>query len=154
MPDLQVDADLRLRVTASNGESTTARITGNGQVVRVDVERPDILFASVDNADVGRIADLLAEAGLAVHVEGPDGRAAVIGAGASSRIGKLVTAARRRPPRRHPAGGPGVGAGGAGRRGGRSGARPDVAAARPTLSAHPRWRTSSSRMLRRIRSAA
>jgi hypothetical protein len=91
VPDLQVDADLRLRVTASNGESTTARITGTGQVVRVDVERPDILFASVDNADVGRIADLLAEAGLAVHVEGPDGRAAVIGAGASSRIGKLVT---------------------------------------------------------------
>ena len=91
MPDLQVDADLRLRVTASNGESTTGRITGSGQVIRVDVERPDILFASVDNADVGRIADLLAEAGLAVHVMGPDGRAAVVGAGASSRIGKLVT---------------------------------------------------------------
>ena len=91
MPDLRVEADLRLRVTASNGESTTGRITGAGQVLRVDVVRPDILFASVDNADVGRIADLLAKAGLAVHVMGPAGRAAVVGAGASSRIGKLVT---------------------------------------------------------------
>lgn len=50
-----------------------------------------MLLGAVDPADVGRAADLLAAGGITVRVIGPDGLAATIGAGASSRVGKLVT---------------------------------------------------------------
>jgi len=91
LPELQIEADLRLNVTASTGESTSGRISGAGNAIRVDVDRPDILFGAVNYADVGRVADLLTDAGISVRVMGPDGPAAVIGAGTSSRIGKAVT---------------------------------------------------------------
>jgi hypothetical protein len=89
--ELQLDADLRLRVTSPAGESASGVITADGSALRVDVDRPDVLFASVNHADVGRVADLLAATGISVHVVGPDGPAAVIGAGTSSRLGKAVT---------------------------------------------------------------
>lgn len=91
MPELSVDADLRLQVTSPAGESTTAVVTASGREVRVDVERPEVLLATVDRTDVGRVADLLAASGVTVRVMGPDGPAATIGAGTSSRFGKFIT---------------------------------------------------------------
>ena len=91
MPELDVDADLRLRVTTPTGGSTNARITGAGRELLIDVDQPEVLLAAVDVADVGRAADLLAATGMTVRVIGPDGLAATIGAGSSSRLGKIAT---------------------------------------------------------------
>lgn len=88
---LEVEADLRLRVTTERGESTSAHLTGSGRELRVDVERPEVLLAAVDPRDVGQVADLLAASGVTVTVVGPDGPAATVGAGASSRLGRAVT---------------------------------------------------------------
>jgi hypothetical protein len=90
-PALEVEADLRLRVTDERGESTSAHLTGRGRELRVDVERPEVLLAAVDPRDVGQVADLLAASGVTVRVVGPDGPAATVGAGASSRLGRAVT---------------------------------------------------------------
>jgi hypothetical protein len=91
VPDLQIDADLRIHVTAPTGRSATGRVTARGSEVRVEVDRPHVLLASFDRSDVGRLADLLADAGLSVQVVGPRGPAGVIGSGASSRVGRWVT---------------------------------------------------------------
>ena len=91
MPDLQADADLRIQVTAPTGRTMNGRVTARGSEVQVEVDRPDVLFASLDHSDVGRLADVLADAGVSVRVVGPRGPAAVIGAGASSRLGMWVT---------------------------------------------------------------
>ncbi len=95
---LEVSADLRLRVTTSRGDSTTAHLTGEGRRLRVDVERPDVLLAAVDPRDVGKVADLLAASGITVQVVGPDGPAATVGAGASSAFGRVVTGSRNVAP--------------------------------------------------------
>lgn len=95
---LEVEADLRLRVTTERGESTAAHVTGRGSELRVDVERPEVLLAAVDPRDVGQVADLLAASGVTVRVTGPDGPAATVGAGASSRLGRAVTGSRNVAP--------------------------------------------------------
>lgn len=95
---LAVEADLRLDVTAPNGESTTAHVTGNGSQVRVEAARPAVLFASVDRADVGRVADLLAFSGVTVSVIGPGGPVATLGAIAPSRVGRAVTGSAQVSP--------------------------------------------------------
>jgi hypothetical protein len=95
---LAVEADLRLQVTTERGETTSARVTGRGHELRVDVERPEVLLAAVDPRDVGQVADLLAASGVTVHVVGPDGPAATVGAGASSRLGRAVTGSRNVAP--------------------------------------------------------
>lgn len=46
-----VDADLRLEVTTTTGESTTARATSSAQQVRVEAQRPEILHSVVDRTD-------------------------------------------------------------------------------------------------------
>jgi hypothetical protein len=91
---LAVDADLRLQVTTAAG-TTTAHVTGYGQQVRVEAERPEVLLAAVDRADVGRAADLLAGAGISVVVRGPRGPVAALGAGTSDRFGRALTGSRR-----------------------------------------------------------
>jgi hypothetical protein len=91
---LAVEADLRLEVTSTSG-TTTARVTGHGQQVRVEAERPEVLLAAVSPADVGRVADLLAGAGITVAVRGPRGPVASLGAGTSDRFGRAVTGSRR-----------------------------------------------------------
>jgi hypothetical protein len=97
-PWLEVEADLRLRVTTERGDSTSAHLTGHGRELRVDVERPEVLLAAVDRRDVGQVADLLAASGVTVRVVGPDGPAATVGAGASSRLGRVVTGSRNVAP--------------------------------------------------------
>ena len=95
---LEVDADLQLRVSTPAGASTTARVTGRGQRLRVEADRPRALLSAVDRADVARIADLLAEAGITVTVSGPDSLAATLGAGTHSRLGLLLTGSARVAP--------------------------------------------------------
>jgi hypothetical protein len=95
---LEVEADLRLRVTTERGESTTAHLTGRGRELRVDVERPEVLLAAVDPRDVGQVADLLAASGVTVRVVGPNGPAATVGASASGVLGRLVTGSRNVAP--------------------------------------------------------
>jgi hypothetical protein len=91
VPELDVDADLRLHLTTSAGRSTTAQVSGAGRELRVDVQRPEVLLGEIDRTELGQLADLLAEAGITVQVVGPHGPAALIGAGSSSRFGKIVT---------------------------------------------------------------
>ena len=88
---LAVDADLRLVVTTATGDSTIARVTGSGQQVSVEAQRPDVLLAAVDRADVGRVADLLTAAGITVEVHGPRGPVVTLGAGTSNRVGRALT---------------------------------------------------------------
>ncbi len=87
----RIEADLRLAVTAPDGRSTTAHAVGEGSTLRVETPHPDVLFAAVDRADVGPLADALDAAGISVSVSGPGGRVATIGSAASSRVGKLLT---------------------------------------------------------------
>lgn len=95
---LDVDVDLRLEVTTPAGETTAAHVSGSGQELRVDADNPEVLFSAVDRADVGRVADLLAATGITVEVFGPHGRAARVGAGTSSRLGRAVTGSARVAP--------------------------------------------------------
>uniref|UniRef100_UPI001C68CB79 hypothetical protein n=1 Tax=Pseudonocardia pini TaxID=2758030 RepID=UPI001C68CB79 len=73
MADLVVEADLRAVLTTASGVSTPATVTARGQRVRVDAPRPELMWAALDRADVGRVADLLAATGIAVEVHGPHG---------------------------------------------------------------------------------
>ncbi len=102
MPDgpaaLEVDADLRISVTAPSGESTTARVTGDGSVLHVVAERPEVLFSAVSPADAGRAADLLAASGLVALVSGPHGPVARVGAGVHNRVGRAATGSLRIAP--------------------------------------------------------
>jgi hypothetical protein len=92
---LVLDADLRVQVTTAAGESASAHVQGNGRRINVTSDRPDVLFAAVDRADVGRMADLLAAAGVTVDVVGPVGGVATLGADVTSRVGRLVTGSTR-----------------------------------------------------------
>jgi hypothetical protein len=95
---IAVDADLRVELTTAAGTSTTARVTGHGQRLRVETRRPDLLITSVDRVDVGRAAELLATAGITVDVRGPGGPVATLGAGTSNRVGRAITGSRRVSP--------------------------------------------------------
>jgi hypothetical protein len=93
-----VDADLRVELTTAAGTSTTARVTGHGQRLRVETGRPDLLINAVDRVEVGRAAELLAASGITVDVCGPRGRVATLGAGTSNRIGRAITGSRHVAP--------------------------------------------------------
>jgi hypothetical protein len=95
---LAVDADLRLELTTAAGASTTARVTGNGRQIRVEAQRPEVLLAAMDRADVGRVAELLTTTGITVAVNGPHGPVVTLGAGTSDRLGRLVTGSGRVAP--------------------------------------------------------
>jgi hypothetical protein len=95
---LDVTADLTLHVTAPTGETTGVHVTGAGQEVHVEAERPAVLFSAVAPDDVGRAAELLAAAGLVVRVTGPDGAVATVGAGVDNRFGRAVTGSSRVAP--------------------------------------------------------
>ena len=95
---LAVDTDLRLELTTPAGDSTSARVTGNGQQVDVEAERPGVLLAAMDRADVGRVAELLTAAGITVAVRGPHGPVVTLGAGTSNRLGRAFTGSGRVAP--------------------------------------------------------
>ena len=93
-----VDADLQVVLTTASGTSTTARITGGGQQVRIDAQRPEVLLGAVDRTGVGRVAELLAATGITVALHGPHGPVAALGAGTSDRLGRVITGSRRVAP--------------------------------------------------------
>ena len=96
---LDVDADLELRVTAPAGNSTSARVTGQGQRVLVEAERrPEVLLAALNRTDVGRAADSMASCGITVAVSGPDGPVATLGAATHSRLGRAISGSSRVDP--------------------------------------------------------
>lgn len=86
-----IEADLELAVTAPDGRSTTAHVSGEGSNLRVTARRPDVLLSAVDRSTIGPLADTLDRLGVSVYVDGPGGRVAVLGSAASSRIGRLLT---------------------------------------------------------------
>jgi hypothetical protein len=96
--ELVVDADLQVVLTTAPGESTLTTVTARGQQVRVDTQRPDLVVAAMDRADVGRVAELFAATGIAMEVHGPHGPVAVLGAGTSNRWGRAITGSRRVAP--------------------------------------------------------
>ena len=83
------------------GGSTSGTVVGDGSVLRVLADDPvaalDGVLGSVPTgtAALRAIADSLAEQGLAVEVSGPDGRLALVGAGADSAIAKALIGSRR-----------------------------------------------------------
>ncbi len=83
------------------GGSTSGTVTGDGAVLRVLAQDPvaawDGLLGSVSTgpAALRTVADLLAGEGLSVEVSGPDGRLALVGAGADSAVGRAVLGSRR-----------------------------------------------------------
>lgn len=93
-----VDADLQVELTTAAGESTTARVTGDGQRLRIATPRPDLLITAVDPVEVGRAADLLAAAGITVDIRGRRGPVASLGAGTANRVGRAVTGSRHVAP--------------------------------------------------------
>lgn len=95
---LAVEADLRLELTTAAGESTTARVTGNGRQVRIEAQRPEVLLAAIDRKDVGRVAEVFTATGITVAVNGPHGAVVTLGAGTSDRLGRVVTGSGRVAP--------------------------------------------------------
>jgi hypothetical protein len=96
---LAVQADVRMVL---NGHP--AHLTGSGQDLRISTDAPAALWAEVTRAElpsgwgrvngpraVGRIADQLADQGLAVSVVGPTGELVRLGARVSSRLGRVAT---------------------------------------------------------------
>ena len=83
------------------GGSTSGTVTGDGAVLRVRTEDPVAALGGVlgpvptGTAVLGAVADVLAEQGLAVELTGPDGLLALVGAGADSGVGRVLTGSRR-----------------------------------------------------------
>ncbi len=96
---LVVQADVRMVL---NGHP--AHLTGSGQDLRISTDAPAAVWAEVSKAElpsglgrvngpraVGRLADELADQGLAVSVVGPTGEVVRLGARVSSRLGRIAT---------------------------------------------------------------
>lgn len=73
-------------------------MSGDGTTVHVVAEQPEVLFAAVSPADVGRAADVLAASGLVALVSGPRGLVATGGSGVRSPVGRAVTGSARIAP--------------------------------------------------------
>ena len=97
---LDLQGDLLFTVVGPGG-STSGTVVGDGPVLRVRAEDPvaawDGILGSVSTgaAALRAVANGLADEGLAIEVSGPDGLLALVGAGADSGVGKLLTGSRR-----------------------------------------------------------
>ncbi len=96
---LVVQADVRMTL---NGHS--AHLTGKGQELRLTTDAPADLWAEVTRAElpagwgrvngpraIGRVADQMADQGIALTVVGPTGELVRLGARVSSRLGRITT---------------------------------------------------------------
>lgn len=91
---LQLAADLRFRVAAPRGRSTSGTVTADGSTVSVNAEDPVVLVRALGSTDRRRTATLgtlLADTGVTVELTGPRGSFARYGAGVQSRVGRVVT---------------------------------------------------------------
>ncbi len=93
---LSVSADLDFTVDLGDGP-IAGRITADGTTITVTTDDADTVWqASTSVPQVGTaalpfLADRLTDAGLRLEVKGPQGRVATVGAGTSSRLGKIFT---------------------------------------------------------------
>jgi hypothetical protein len=93
---LSVFADLDFTVDLGQGP-IAGRITADGTTITVTTDDADTVWqASTSVPQVGTaalpfLADRLSDAGLRLEVQGPQGRVATVGAGTSSRLGKIFT---------------------------------------------------------------
>lgn len=89
---MAVAADLRLDVRTASGRRGSGRIIGTGQQLTLHTSDPDVLVAAAEPVMVGRLADVLAEAGITLQVVGPGERTvAELGVERRSPLGAAVT---------------------------------------------------------------
>lgn len=96
MAQLHVTSDLTFRVDGAGGQGADGRIEAEGPLIRVvtsDAAR--VWDAALGSSTTGPaalrfLAARLQESGLTVSVDGPDGTVATIGAGVSSRVGRVL----------------------------------------------------------------
>lgn len=102
---LRVEGSLAFTVDGPRG-STGGLLVGDGAVLYVSADDPsavwDAAVAGAPRAQGGlsAVADLLAESGLSVEVDGPAGHVATVGAGVDSVLGRVVAGSRRVRPGR------------------------------------------------------
>lgn len=95
-PSLEVVSDLTFSVDLGRGP-IEGRVEAAGSQIRVHTDDADTVWEAatsvpeVGTAGLPWLADRLTDAGLTLEVVGPQGRVATVGAGTSSRIGRLVT---------------------------------------------------------------
>lgn len=92
---VEIDAALALTVTTPGGDIAVLSVDGGGREFLVQVDRPEVVGADVGRRDLGRMAELLAAAGLTARVRTSRRPLAVLGAGASSRAGTMLTGSAR-----------------------------------------------------------
>lgn len=95
---LAVEADLSIDFRTHTDELATGRLTGSGQHLRLDLDRPELLvgelgpaLVGVGRSRVGGLTDQLAQARVNVELHGPRGRLAEFDPGAHSRVAALLT---------------------------------------------------------------
>jgi hypothetical protein len=105
VPTVHVEADLAVTVEDGAGGEAVGRLTADGSVLRLDVDRPEVLTAS--RPRVGRRgapdpwhALGVDRLGVSLEVHGPQGRVAVLDPARHSRLSGLLTG----DPHLHPDG--------------------------------------------------
>lgn len=89
-------SDLTFSVDLGRGP-IEGHVEAAGSLIRVHTDDADTVWEAatsvpeVGTAGLPWLADRLVESGLSLEVVGPQGRVATVGAGTSSRIGRLVT---------------------------------------------------------------
>jgi hypothetical protein len=86
-----LDADLAIEVDTAAGEHTTGRLTGHGDRLRLQFDRPEILTETTGRSMVTAVAAQLVSAHLHAELHGPRGRIAVVDPDHTSRVAALLT---------------------------------------------------------------
>lgn len=95
---LTVDADLSVDFVSSDDQHATGKLTGSGQHLRFDIDRPDVLIGDLGRSLTGSgralLADVtgqLAQSGVHAEITGPRGRLLAFDPAGRSRVGALLT---------------------------------------------------------------
>jgi len=89
-PAFGVEADLTVEIDGGADGRAWGRLTGDGQRLRLVVDRPEVLTGSTGRSTVRALAARLADLGLHVEVQGPRGRIATLDPARNSRLSALV----------------------------------------------------------------
>jgi hypothetical protein len=85
-----VDADLDIVVDGTGGRAVGRLSSVDGRL-RLEVDRPHVVLATISRPTAAALADRMAAAGIPVEVHGPSGRIGTVDPHRSSRIGSLLT---------------------------------------------------------------
>jgi hypothetical protein len=91
---LQLAADLRLDVDVPGAAPVSARLTGTGTALTLEVDEPFVFAGRRDAGAIRGMAAGLAERGLTVTVVGPSGPLVSLGACSAPWVQRLVTRSR------------------------------------------------------------